>query len=147
MKRIYLAIFLLASLPLAAQTLTSPLIVASGKLVGQTQAIAKTTLYTPSETGLFRVSFYICMTKPGSPNRQWAVSLTWTDDAGLEANQLADVDMNTLPPNAWAISYTPTPGFVFEAVAGQPISYAVVSSLGTGSKGTYSLYYTVEQLQ
>lgn len=80
--------------PTQATAQTSPLIVATGKFVGQTKGIANTTLYTPSETGLFRVSVYMCMTKPGSANRVWMFVLNWTDDAGTESDQLADVAMN-----------------------------------------------------
>jgi hypothetical protein len=36
---------------------------------------------------------------------------------------------------------------VFEAVAGQPVSYEVFLGNGFRKGGTYSLYYTVEQLQ
>jgi hypothetical protein len=36
--------------------------------------------------------------------------------------------------------------FIFEAVAGKPITFSV-SNLGrSGSDGTYSLYFTVERL-
>ena len=148
----FFATFLSLSLgvPSAAcgQTLTAPLIVASGKMVGQTKGISTTTLYTPSETGLFRVSAYMCMTKPGNtPNRQWIFVLNWTDDAGKEADQLADIVVNAVPPNAYALSFILPAGFAFEAVAGEPITFTVDLSKGTGTTGTYSVYYTVEQLQ
>jgi hypothetical protein len=138
------------SLPIAAQgqNLTSPLIVASGKMVGQTKPISATILYTPSETGLFRVSVYMCMAKPGNtPNRDWVFFLNWTDDAGKETDQLADLVVNSLPPSGYALSYILPAGFAFEAVGGEPITFAVDASSGTGTKGRYSLYYTVEQIQ
>ncbi len=135
------------ALPIPASGQTSPLIVASGKMVGQTQGIPKTTLFTPTETGLFRVSVYMCMTKPGSPNRDWIFALNWTDDAGPESDQLADLPMTSSPPNAYALSYALPAGFAFEVVAGQPITFTVDASTGTGSKGAYSIYYTVEQIQ
>jgi hypothetical protein len=138
------------SLPTAAraQNLTSPLIVASGKMVGQTKPISKTILYTPSETGLFRVSVYMCMTKPGNTsNRDWVFFLNWTDDAGPEFDQLADLVVNSGPPNSYALSYIHPAGFAFEAVGGEPIAFSVDASSGAGTMGMYSLYYTVEQIQ
>jgi hypothetical protein len=138
------------SLPTAAQAqnLTSPLIVASGKMVGQTKRILATTLYTPSETGLFRVSVYMCTTKRGNTsNRDWVFNLHWTDDAGRETDQLADLVVNSAPPTGFALSYILPAGFAFEAVGGEPITFTVDPSNGTGTVGAYSLYYTVEQIQ
>src|SRR5580698_1483106 len=105
-----LATLLLVGLSLSAQTttqpptinLTSPLIVASGKLVDQTLIISKTTLFTPSETGLYRVSVYMTQTKPVSADALWAFALFWTDDAGDQSDQLADLPTDALPPNSWA---------------------------------------------
>jgi len=154
MKFVMLAMSLLAAVQLNAQTatttnLTTPVIVATGKLVDQTQVISKTTLFTPSETGLFRVSVYMTQTKPVPASALWSFALFWTDDAGDQADQLADLPTNALPPNSWAYSALYPAGTVFEAVGGQPISYAVIlgNHLGNGNGGRYSLYYTVEQLQ
>jgi len=144
------ALSLSLSLSTAAQgqNLTSPLIVASGKMLGQTKPIPKTIIYTPSETGLFRVSVYMCMSKPGNTSdRDWVFFLTWTDDAGKETDQLADLVVNSLPPSGYAFSYIHPAGFAFEAVGGEPITFSVDASSGTGTLGRYSLYYTVEQIQ
>jgi hypothetical protein len=146
----FLALSLSLSLPTAAQgqNLTTPLIVASGKMVGQTKSIPTTTLYTPSETGLFRVSVYMFMTKPGNTSdRDLVFVLHWTDDGGREFDQLADLVVNSLPPNGYALSYIHPAGFAFEAVGAEPITFSVDASSGTGTLGRYSLYYTVEQIQ
>src|SRR6266496_6591181 len=42
---------------------TSPLIVAKGKLVNQTAPIPTTTIFTPNQTGLYRISVYVTLTK------------------------------------------------------------------------------------
>jgi hypothetical protein len=41
----------------------SPLIVAKGKLVNQTAPIPTTTIFTPIQTGLYRLSVYATVTK------------------------------------------------------------------------------------
>jgi hypothetical protein len=130
----------------SAPTMSSPVIVASGSLVNQTGPIAKTEIFTPTQTGLYRLSAYMTLTHKVSVQNTWQFNLSWTDDAGVEESGVVDMFTNQLPPNAWSYSNVFPPAF--EAVAGQPISYQVALGKGTGTNGgVYSLYYTIEQLQ
>src|SRR5260370_3409405 len=64
---------------------TSPPIVARAKLPNQTAAIPVTTLFTPTQDGLYRLSVYTTQTVsvPNS-SASWGLNLFWTDDAGSE---------------------------------------------------------------
>jgi hypothetical protein len=120
-------------------------IVAKGKVVSQTAEIPQTTIFTPGTTGLYRLSAYMVETAPGpTPNIYWNFNLFWTDDGGSEENPgnmlLAAVGGFGTP------TWTPGSVSVFQAHAGQPVSYSVTLSGGT-SGGTYSVYYTLERLE
>lgn len=121
---------------------TSPVIVKRLALMnqnGQTSA----TLFTPSRSGLFRMSVYMVMTNGQASNYEFDMS--WSDDAGDETNGPV-VDLGG---KNWSFSATSNGGppggvAVFEGVAGRPVIYSVVDNSGSG--GTYSLYLVVERL-
>jgi hypothetical protein len=122
----------------------SPVIVARAKLVNQTAPIPTTTIFTPTQTGLFRFSAYTTQTMPVSgDSRYWSINLYWTDDAGPQLNtQLIQCVCGGFGSVGWPSG---TVG-IFEATAGQPVSYSVSLPSGTDG-GTYSLYYTIERLE
>jgi hypothetical protein len=133
---------------------SAPAIVATVKLTGQTAPISATTLFTPTATGLYRVSAYMTQVTPVNLlNVFWYLNLRWTDDAGAESasvqtnHMLLQTLTSGTPPEAYGFEAIP-PGTtsVIEAKAGQPITYSVVLSAGT-SGGTYSLYMVVERLE
>jgi hypothetical protein len=126
-------------------TLTSPVIVATGQVLDQTAPIAKTTIFTPSQNGLFRLSVYATLTKPNSnSSSEWNYSLFWTDDAGIESQRRLLISNNALRGVFnWNNPLYP---LVFQGIAGAPVSYSVVR-IGAQDQTTYSLYYVVEQLQ
>jgi hypothetical protein len=129
----------------SAPTMTSPVIVASGSLQNQTAPIAKTEIFTPTQTGLYRLSVYMTLTATSTNGADWEFILTWSDDAGNELAGTIGLNTAQKPPNAWGSgAFYPE---VFEAVAGQPVSYDVFLGNGFRKGGTYSLYYTIEQLQ
>ena len=67
-------------------TVVSPAIVAKRKLLNQTKKIPTTTLYTPKQTGLFRLSIYgIILSNDQNEGGTWYVNVGWTDDFGPEA--------------------------------------------------------------
>jgi hypothetical protein len=125
-----------------------PLIVAKGRFTNQTAPISNSTIFTPSQTGLYRFSAYFVETL-GVPDSQdsWNLELFWTDDAGQQ-----NTVMTLFAILATGQSYgnfggaNPLNSFVFEAVAGQPFTFDVRGG-SAGEGGTYALYYTVEQLQ
>ncbi len=138
--------FGLAQAPKATTPFSSPLIVAKAKLVNQTAAIPATTIFTPTQSGLYRLSLYMTVSKADAKS---ATSrdfyLTWTDDAGAE-NSLALMLIfdNQTPPQAFGGILPPV--ISFEAAAGTPISYSVFQN-GDSDAAAYSLYYTLERLE
>ncbi|HWY20989.1 MAG TPA: hypothetical protein VNX26_07190 [Candidatus Acidoferrum sp.] len=133
---------------------SSPVIVATVKLTGQTAPISSTTLFTPTATGVYRVSAYMTQVTPVNLlNVFWYLNLRWRDDAGAESaavetnNPVLQTLTSGAPPNAYGFDGIP-PGStsIIEAKAGQPITYSVVLSAGT-SGGTYSLFMVVERLE
>jgi hypothetical protein len=130
----------------------SPTIVAKGKLVNQAAPIPTTTLFTPSQSGLFRLSAYATITT-AAPNYGsfWEYNFTWTDDSGIIAGGgnsvlFAGSGNSVLGPFVWngVAGFGPT--VVFEAKAGIPVTYNV-TLLGPSDGSAYSLYYTVERLE
>jgi hypothetical protein len=162
-KNISIAVLLVAFGLVAARstgapvaTLTPPNIVKKVILANQTAPIPTTTIFTPASNGLFRLSVYITQVVPAEKQgnqSNWQYQFNWTDDAGAEslpAGYLMWLGSSQIPPNACGVpSYSASPGTVavFEAIAGQPVSFSVnlVDPVGVGG-GTYSLYFTVERL-
>jgi len=126
---------------------TSPLIVAKGKLRNQTAPIATTTIFTPVQDGLYRLSVYMTQVV-STPNSNFGYfQLSWTDDAGAEQGWNAYLlTTNLAPPQAYGVFTSGLPGseMVFQSKANTPITYAV---FGVGDLGTYSLYFTLERLE
>jgi len=135
---------------------TSATIVKRIALNNLSQPIPTTTIFPPGTSGLFRISVYIVQVVP-SQNQQiqqvWTYHLNWQDSAGAESTlQVAGLvqgySLNT-PPTAWARPYydygTPGNVSVFQAVAGQPVTYSV-SADGLGDGGEYSLAFVIERL-
>jgi hypothetical protein len=58
--------------------------VAKAKLVNQTAPIPTTTIFTPTQAGLYRLSVYATVTVGVSDcnNTYWVYSSQWTDDSG-----------------------------------------------------------------
>src|ERR1700674_1202503 len=107
-KTLCVAVLLLPTFALAqsgkpATPFTSPLIVAKAKLVNQTAAIPTTTIFTPTHSGLYRLSLYMTVSKidpQSSTSRGFA--LAWTDDGGAETSPvLMTLIDKTGPPAAY----------------------------------------------
>jgi hypothetical protein len=101
-----------------------PQIVRRVELTNQTAPIPTTTLLTPSHNGLYRVSSYISTTD--NP-LWWPRRINWTDDVGPQMTVFGTFGNEIF----------------IEAVAGQPISYAVDPN---GGQAPYSLYITLERV-
>jgi hypothetical protein len=125
----------------------TPLVVATVHLTKQSDPIPPTAIFTPTQSGLFRVSMYMTQTAPQASGL-WALHIAWTDDAGVERTYqpmiLLQADAHS--PSAWG-SYDGAPGsvVVIQAVAGQVIEYQVSGEHPTN--GAFSLYMVVEQLE
>src|ERR1035441_3981381 len=106
-----------------ASAITSPMIVAKGKAPHQTAAIPTTTLFTPKEDGLYRISAYATLTKVGTANSgSWTFSLGWTDDAGPQTEQFVlDGSFNARGPFLNDYNFYGGAVRTFEAKGGTPI--------------------------
>lgn len=133
----------------ATATISAP-IVARGEVLNQSTPIPTTTIFTPTQTGLFRLSVYAYLsTSDVSSNQGWNYTLNWTDGAGAESsNNILDVNSNQTPPLAWAsVGETQnSPGCVtvFEAVANSPVTYSFFKN---PDNSAVSVYWIVERLE
>ena len=130
-------------------TAIGPAIVAKGKLVNQTAPIPTTTIFTPTQTGLYRLSVYatVTTTDPSSQS-YWNFNAGWTDDAKAESvTTILYSTGNVLGPFDYAsvliVGGTVAP---FEAKAGTAITYSITQG-GPPDNSAYSLYYTLERLE
>jgi hypothetical protein len=156
-KALCVALFLLPTFALSqegrpasgpASMITSPVIVAKGKAPHQTAAIPTTTLLTPAQDGLYRISAYATLTKVGIANSgSWTFSLWWTDDAGPQTEEFVlDGSFNLRGPFLNDYNFYGGAVRVFEAKAGSPITYNLAED-GVSDGSEYSLYYTLERLE
>jgi hypothetical protein len=144
-KALCIAVLLLPTFVLAQ----SPQIVAKAKLSHQTAAIPTTTIYTPAQTGLYRLSVYATLTKT-DPNSAsyWLVNVSYTDDAGpYTLNQLLFTGSDNEIGVIYLYGSFPVGAVVpFEVKAGTPVTYSVTQN-GPPDNSAYSLYYTLERLE
>jgi hypothetical protein len=154
-KTLCVAVLLLPTLVLAqgsksasAGTFSSPQIVAKGKLPNQTAPIPTTTIFTPVQTGLYRLSVYATILKTAAnSNAYWDYSFNWTDDEGAESQSGFLIGYDTVFGQFYYQGGSPgAPSMPFEAKAGTPITYDVQQYNGTDDS-VYSLYYTLERLE
>src|ERR1700722_8536882 len=82
----------------SATTLPGPVVVARGKVVNRNTVVPTTAIFTPKQTGLYRLSVYGTITAADSNSiSYWYYNLGWTDDAGAEiANEILIGSGNTL---------------------------------------------------
>ena len=111
--------------------------ITSVKLTAQPSAIGTTTLFTPTSTGVFRVSVYIVDTAAGSAGTVSA-TIGWTDDEQAQTISTSTVPLATLG------AFTQSTFFI-EATSGNAITYSTAFAGAIGSP-MYSLYVTVERL-
>jgi hypothetical protein len=137
-----------------AQSSPSPQIVAKAKLSHQTASIPTTTIYTPAQTGLYRLSVYATLLSTGgATGSYWSFNLAWADDVGPQVIDSFLVGYDLTPPGQfvqlWNSGFNIAMGgpvTTFEAKAGQPITYSVTQPNGSDGSA-YSLYYTLERLE
>src|SRR5271170_8035833 len=130
-------------------SLTSPIIVASGSLTHHNGTF-EVPMYTPNESGVFRVSVYATLTQ-SDPNSSssWAYTLGWTDAAGpgqgaFLFNQPGNRNGTFLP--SFAQEPLGGPSTVIQAKANTPITHNT-DQFGGPDNSAYILCYVVEQLQ
>src|ERR1700730_1482797 len=133
-----------------ATGLTTPQIVASGKLLNQSAPFTKT-IYTPGVSGVYRLSVYATMTTAvASGNSYWQYSFSWTDVSGQPQNASPVLYSNSelyLGELVHATSYALGGATrTFQANKGMPITQSM-SSIGAVDGSVYSVDYTLERLE
>jgi hypothetical protein len=121
-------LMLVGSLTAFSQSQPQWKIVHSLILIRQTVPVQETTIFKPSEAGVYRLSAYWSETGKGS-NQQF--TLSWTDITG----SAQELSMSGVGPSR-------SSPFVFIPKIGTPITY-----VGSGSTGVYNVALTIEQLQ
>jgi hypothetical protein len=109
--------------------MASPVIEAKQQFLSQTSALAKTAIFTPTTSGLFRLTIYLNV---ASGTGGVTPFFYWTDTIGAQSAQFDPSNLGT------PVSYT----MLVYCVSGDAIS---VSTNVTGTN-TYNLYAVVEQL-
>jgi len=129
---------------------SSPLIVAKGRLLNQAAPIPTTTIFTPTESGIYRLSVYATLITGGQNpcTSYWSYNPGWTDDSGLlnSAPGTLTSGCDFLGPFYWPLVGTFGAATTIEAKGGTPITYSV-DQVGPPNGSTYSVYYRLELLE
>ncbi len=133
----------------SATTYPPPQIVAKGKVINQTAEIPTTTILTPPQSGLYRLSVYGTVTTAAqTSNSYWYFAPRWIDDSGILSSQTGI--LTSIPgsqgPFLWSNVAEIGATIVIEVKGGTAITYSVSQS-GPPDGSTYSLYYTLERLE
>jgi hypothetical protein len=152
-----------------------PRIVAKVALTNQTSTIPATTILTPTQNALYRISVYMVqvstqanLCQPGGCGTLIA-NFQWTDDGGTQVMndgggsiytplQLSLFNANGQGSCAYlygvCVPMLIPPGanlpggtFLVRANAGTPLIYSVTQTVGTPSNPPYDYFMTVEQLE
>lgn len=116
-----------------------PQIVAKQSFLAQTNNFASTAVFTPSVTGLYRISVYLeCPT-----TADIAVNVQFTDDRSNAQNATIAVLQTGKYLNQMAASGSLQGVASFRDTSGNAISVSTNNYAGTG---TYDLYVVIEQL-
>jgi len=121
--------------------LATPVVVARVSLTDQNAPIPTTVIFTPRQTGLYRISPYMSATN-GPINGYWNFDFFWTDEGGTRnatTMLVLNSDYGKDQTNGLVVG-----SFSFRAIAGQPVSYDVSGCCGVS--GTYELSLVVERL-
>jgi hypothetical protein len=111
-------------------------VVAEVSLTHQTGTTSGT-LYTPEETGMFRVNFYLQCTKGDPGDFQGLTAYVhWTDDNFPEAFHQNVGDQEETSPSSW--------NFIIKDLVGQPITWEVSANAQDTSK--YEVYIALEHI-
>jgi len=115
--------------------------VASVQLTNLTSDLPTTTIFTPSTSGLYRISADMVAVQGGSGGN-WNFYLDWTDDAGVAQEEGEVFVCAGCGPYNPARSFP----FVFRTNANTPVTYKTSHTPGTEGS-TYEVFFVVEQLQ
>lgn len=130
-------LLLLCSLAAFGQSQPQWRVVQSIILPNQTAPITQTTLFTPTEAGLYRLTVYISATALSS-GEEWSFGLIWTDL----------VEQNPFTLTVSAVRNGPgTITSIFSPRRNTPVSFQVEAENSPPPNSHYNLAFTVEQLK
>jgi hypothetical protein len=158
-KSAWLAVIVLAVVAFATNlkssgstpnTLTTPQIVASGKLVNQSGNFTST-IYTPGISGLYRICGYATITTADSSSTsQSFYGFSWTDISGITSGPayLLGTTDNAVGPFYDNISGYSIGGFcrTLQVMKGTPITHRMEVDQNPDSS-KYDVVYTLERLE
>jgi hypothetical protein len=151
-----------------------PRIVAKVALTNQTSTIPATTILTPTQNALYRISVYMVQVYPQTPlcNEGYcgtlAANFQWTDDGGMQMmggngnlqsllqlnlynagyGSCVSLDGGVCAPMVPASTVLPGGVVLVRANAGTPLIYSVTLVPGGGDQvAPYDYFMTVEQLE
>lgn len=101
------------------------------ELADQSGAISETTVFTPAEAGIYRLSVYLEYSEPGNP---YGPNFYWTDSSG---------NVNTNPQTIGNTGQA-FASFIIHSVAGEPISFSTSPLNEAGA--SYNVHIIIEKL-
>jgi hypothetical protein len=117
-----------------------PRVVARVNLFNRTKAIGPQTLYTPKQSGVFRLSGTINVTVGNGESGTWYLSGLWANEVASNNGSTIAIVGTNVPQSG-----TPISPVVFNASKGTPIS---IQTDGGSTSGTqYNIYVILEQLE
>lgn len=124
-----------------AQNSGFPRVVARLNLFNRTKAIGPQTLYTPTKSGVFRISgTMVCTVPTGSTNTsEWGTSITFVNEIGLNNLGITGVEASKVT------TQTSSP-LVFNVFQGNPITLSIAPE-DDPSGSQYNAYFILEQLE
>jgi hypothetical protein len=119
--------------------------VAKGKVLNHSAPIQTTTIFTPTQTGLYRLSVHgsITTAAPGSTSYYY-YNLSWTDASGALQTYGGLITSIDSELGQWVNGYPANYPITFQAVAGTPVTHSVLLS-GSPDTAVYSVYYAIER--
>lgn len=108
-----------------------PCVVASISLTNQSMSVSQVPIYTPTTSGVFRITYYFEAEAQGIGG-PWILTWSWRDDLRPQTSPPVSVQAGQF--FNWVLP--------LRDLGGHPITYSI-----TGNTGSYSLYAIVEQLQ
>lgn len=125
--------------------------VASADIAATASATSTTTLFTPSASGMYRLSIYMKITTTGTSPVSGPVTITYTEADGSVAQshvmllQSVTGTVVTTTVNNSTTTGTVSGSMIFNAKTGVAIQYAIAVS-GTFGSGRYTAHIILEQL-
>ena len=132
-----------------AATAPSPKIVKTVTFANQTQAIPQTTIFTPADDGLFRVSIYLETITTNPSNERvagFSPDLVATNDSGATQDQPGAGVISGFPVYGSLTNSSTSNVYFFRAKANTPMLFSNPLSGVIVPPYSYSVYIVIEQL-